>query len=103
MEKLIFSLGLILSGLALGYVLQFLDRNQILSLPLPIANLRKLLQKIGLLFFMPWLGLVAGAVATRATPGQTHDQNRHQEKSVLHCASVLNKPARSGPRALKNT
>jgi len=53
MEKLIFSLGLILSGLALGYVLQFLDRNQILSLPLPIADLRKLLQKIGLLFFMP--------------------------------------------------
>ena len=53
MEKLIFSLVLILSGLALGYILQLLDRNKILTLPLPIASLRKLLQKIGLLFFMP--------------------------------------------------
>lgn len=53
MERLIFSLGLILIGLALGYILQRLDRKKILTLPLPIASLRKLLQKIGLLFFMP--------------------------------------------------
>ncbi len=53
MEKLIFSLGLILSGLLLGYAIQFLNRNEIVPLPLPLAELRKLLQKTGLLFFMP--------------------------------------------------
>jgi predicted permease len=53
MDKLLFSLAIILSGLALGYVLQTLDRNRVVQLPLPIAQLRKMLQRIGLLFFMP--------------------------------------------------
>jgi len=53
MEKLIFSLGLILSGLALGYVVQSMERRGVLSLPVPIGTLRKILQNIGLLFFMP--------------------------------------------------
>lgn len=53
MEKLFFSLGLIVSGLALGYALQIMDRNGTLSLPIPLGDLRKILQKIGLLFFMP--------------------------------------------------
>ena len=53
MDKLLFSLTLIGSGLALGYLLQQLDRASIISLPLPLIGLRKLLQKIGLLFFMP--------------------------------------------------
>lgn len=53
MEKLFFSLGLILSGLALGYIVQVVDRRGALTLPVPIVDLRKILQKIGLLFFMP--------------------------------------------------
>ena len=53
MGKLFFSLGLIIIGLVFGYVVQLLDRNKTITLPLPIASLRKLLQKIGLLFFMP--------------------------------------------------
>lgn len=53
MDKLIFSLAIILSGLALGYTLQVLDREKLFVLPLPIGDLRKILQKIGLLFFMP--------------------------------------------------
>lgn len=53
MEKLFFSLGLILSGLALGYTIQLMDRSGTLRLPLSIDVLRKILQKIGLLFFMP--------------------------------------------------
>jgi len=53
MEKLFFSLGLILSGLALGYMVQILDRTGTLRLPVSIDVLRKILQKIGLLFFMP--------------------------------------------------
>lgn len=53
MEKLAFTLGLILSGLTLGYVLQIMNRRGTLSLPISIDTLRKILQKIGLLFFMP--------------------------------------------------
>lgn len=53
MERLFFSLGLIASGLTLGYFIQVIDRNGTVSLPLSIEKLRKTLQKIGLLFFMP--------------------------------------------------
>ena len=53
MTKLLFSLGLIMGGLALGYVLQILNQKEFLRLPLPVPALRKLLQKAGLLFFMP--------------------------------------------------
>lgn len=53
MSKLLFSLGLVMGGLALGYILQILDQKGRLQLPLPVTQLRKLLQKAGLLFFMP--------------------------------------------------
>ena len=53
MTKLLFSLGLIMGGLALGYILQILNQKGALRLPLPVPALRKLLQKAGLLFFMP--------------------------------------------------
>ena len=60
MDKVFLSLALIISGLTLGYVIQNLDRKEILSLPMPIVSLRKALQKMGLLFFMPisFLGAV---------------------------------------------
>ena len=53
MNRLFFSLALICAGLALGYALQVLDRRGTFRLPLKIADFRKLLQKIALLFFMP--------------------------------------------------
>lgn len=53
MEKLIYSLGLILSGIALGYTIQVLEKSGVWSLPVSIKTLRKILQKIGLLFLMP--------------------------------------------------
>lgn len=53
MEKLIFSFGVIFTGLATGYVIQILVRRGSLRLLLPIDDLRKLLQKIALLFVMP--------------------------------------------------
>ena len=60
MVNLLFSLLLILSALTLGYYLKNLHLKGAVSLPLDIADLRKLLQKIGLLFFMPisFLGAV---------------------------------------------
>ena len=49
-----------ISGLALGYIIRNLDRRGSISLPIQIVELRKLLQKMGLLFFMPisFLGAV---------------------------------------------
>ncbi|MEE4243356.1 MAG: AEC family transporter [Desulfopila sp.] len=60
MEKLLFTLGLILSGLILGYVVQRADMAGLVKLPVDRVTLRKWLQKIGLLFFMPisFLGAV---------------------------------------------
>ena len=60
MDKVFLSLALIISGLTLGYVIQNLDRKEIIALPISIVNLRKTLQKMGLLFFMPisFLGAV---------------------------------------------
>jgi hypothetical protein len=55
MEKLFFSLGLIITGLALGYIVQIMAAAGSLSLPVPVADLRKILQKTGLLFVMPAL------------------------------------------------
>lgn len=52
MLKLLFSLGLIAFGLTLGYSLQRLVEKGTIRLPVTIPELRKLLQKIGLLFFM---------------------------------------------------
>jgi predicted permease len=53
MDKIVFSLTLIISGLLAGYFLRLLSERGSITLPLPIADLRKLLQKIGLLFFLP--------------------------------------------------
>ncbi len=53
MEKLFFTLGLIITGLALGYIVKVMAAAGSLSLPVPVADLRKILQKTGLLFFMP--------------------------------------------------
>lgn len=53
MEKFIFSLGIIFFGLMLGYVLQVLIHRDILKLPYDIDTIRKILQKIALLFFNP--------------------------------------------------
>ncbi len=53
MANLIFSLLLILSALTMGYVLQNLSLKGTVQLPLEISELRKILQKIGLLVFMP--------------------------------------------------
>jgi predicted permease len=60
MDKVFLSLALIISGLTLGYLIQKLERSKTISLPIPIADLRKALQKMGLLFFMPisFLGAV---------------------------------------------
>lgn len=53
MNRLLFSLAMICAGLAIGYSLQLLDRRGAMKLPMEIAAFRKLLQKVGLLFFMP--------------------------------------------------
>jgi hypothetical protein len=53
MSKFIYSFGIIFSGLALGYALQVLHRSGQLPLPMPIDDLRKLLQKVALLGLNP--------------------------------------------------
>ena len=52
MTKLLFTLGLITLGLSLGYSIQRLVASRRLILPLPVVDVRRLLQKVGLLFFM---------------------------------------------------
>ena len=52
--NLIISLGYIFFGLATGYIIQQLEERKIIHLPISLEKLRKLLQKIGLLFFMPF-------------------------------------------------
>jgi predicted permease len=60
MVNILSSLLLILSGLALGYFLKILQLTEAVHLPLKIVDLRKILQKIALLFLMPvsFLGAV---------------------------------------------
>jgi predicted permease len=53
MDKLLYSLTIIISALFVGCSIRQLDNQQLMRLPMPIAELRKLLQKAGLLFFMP--------------------------------------------------
>jgi predicted permease len=60
LSKLLFSLGIIVIGLSLGYILQRLCDARIIHLPISIDNLRKLLQKTALLFVLPLT--VLGAV-----------------------------------------
>ncbi|MGD2038223.1 MAG: hypothetical protein PVH28_10085 [Desulfobacterales bacterium] len=53
MSKFIYSFSVILFGLSLGYVVQILVRRALIKLPMHIDNLRKLLQRIALLFINP--------------------------------------------------
>ncbi|MFA4906441.1 MAG: hypothetical protein WC645_08070 [Candidatus Margulisiibacteriota bacterium] len=53
MTKLLYSFGIIFFGLALGVAIQALHRNGKLLLPLPVAEMRKLLQKAALLGLHP--------------------------------------------------
>jgi hypothetical protein len=52
-NKIIISLGYIFFGLIVGYIIQQLELRKVIRLPIGLENFRKLLQKIGLLFFMP--------------------------------------------------
>ena len=52
MTKLLFTLGVITAGLSLGCGFQMAVAAGRLRLPLPLADLRRLLQKVGLLCFM---------------------------------------------------
>jgi predicted permease len=60
MSKFIYSFSLILFGLFLGYGVQLLAVSGRMTLPMPAEQLRKLLQKIALLFLNPVA--IAGAV-----------------------------------------
>jgi len=53
MLKLVFSLSIISFGLTLGYIIQILAQRGSIQLPIGLEGLRKLLQKIALLFFNP--------------------------------------------------
>ncbi|HYQ61020.1 MAG TPA: hypothetical protein VEP29_08205, partial [Desulfatiglandales bacterium] len=53
MSKLLFSFSIILLGLLLGYGIQVLVNRNVIVLPMPIDQLRKLLQKTALLFLNP--------------------------------------------------
>jgi predicted permease len=52
MTKLVFTLGVITLGLALGYTIQRLVHSKRLHLPLSLTDLRRVLQKVGLFGFM---------------------------------------------------
>jgi predicted permease len=53
MSKFAYSFGIILTGLSLGYVIQVLAGKGLIRLPIPVAQLRKLLQRVALLFVNP--------------------------------------------------
>ena len=53
MQKLIFTLGLILSGLFSGYILQRIIRNNVTEHDLLLPRLRKFLQRLSILGLMP--------------------------------------------------
>lgn len=53
MTKFIYSFSIIFFGLLSGYIIQILAQRGRLALPMPIDELRKLLQKIALLFINP--------------------------------------------------
>jgi len=52
MPRLLFSLAIVLAGLAAGGLIQILAVRGALRLPFALSDLRRLLQKIGLLLFM---------------------------------------------------
>ena len=68
MNKLLYSFGIIIFGLALGVTIQALHRNGTLRLPLPIAEIRKLLQKTALLGLLPLAIVGAIWIWTWQTP-----------------------------------
>jgi len=53
MSKFIFTFGLIVSGLSIGYGIQALIKREVLHLPLPLDRLRRFLVKLVLLFINP--------------------------------------------------
>ena len=53
MTKFVYSFSLIFFGVALGYAIQVFSNRGVLHLPVPLDTVRKLLQKIALLFFLP--------------------------------------------------
>lgn len=53
MGKLYYSFGLIFVGIALGYILQKGEQHGFYSLPVPLARLRVMLQKIAMIAIMP--------------------------------------------------
>ena len=53
MSKFIYSFSIILFGLLLGYGVQILVERNLIRLPIQIDDLRKLLQRIALLFLNP--------------------------------------------------
>lgn len=53
MAKFVYSFGIIIFGLALGYIFQILVSRKLIKLQIPIDDLRKLLQKVALLFLNP--------------------------------------------------
>ena len=53
MSKFAYSFGIIVTGLSLGYVIQILVGRGMIRLPIPIDRLRRLLQRIALLFVNP--------------------------------------------------
>ena len=53
MAKFAYSFGIIVMGLALGYITQVLVHRKFINLPISIDALRKVLQKVALLFLNP--------------------------------------------------
>jgi len=60
MGQLLFTIGIILFGLSLGYGVQFLVQYEILKLPFSLNQIRLFLLKVALLFIMPLT--VVGAI-----------------------------------------
>ena len=52
-KTLIFSLGIIFLGLIIGYIIQRLESRRIIRISIGMENLRKIIQKVALLFFLP--------------------------------------------------
>ncbi len=53
MGRFLFAFGLILFGLSVGYLIRLMATRQVIRLPLPIDQLRKILLKSALLFINP--------------------------------------------------
>jgi predicted permease len=60
MTRLLFSFGIIIFGITLGYAVQRLDGNGMIKLPLSTVDLRKFLQKCAIIYLSPIA--IAGAI-----------------------------------------